>query len=307
MLATQTLLAAQARTHARHGRRRSWPPASSAKDVILAIIAQIGAGGGTGHVIEYAGAAIRAHVDGRAHDGAATCRSRPARASGMVAPDDTTFAYSAGRPFAPRAAQWAAALADWRVAADRSRSGVRPRGQRLIGASIAPMVTWGTSPHGRAPITGRVPDPAQPRRPRGAQALAARARSTWGSRRHAADRASRSTASSSARAPTAGSRICAPPPQVAQGPRAPWCPRGSCRAPALMPPGRGGRGPRPRVHRGRLRVARGRLLDVRGDATATTARAGERWRRPPTATSRGARARARARTSCRRRWRRPPR
>ena len=127
------------------------------KDVILAIIAKIGAGGGSGHVIEYAGAAIRSmSMEGRM----TVCNmsiEAGARA-GMVAPDETTFAYMAGRPHAPRADQWDAALAVWKSlpsAADARFD----REVVLEGVQIAPMVTWGTSPEHAAPITGTVPDP----------------------------------------------------------------------------------------------------------------------------------------------------
>jgi 3-isopropylmalate/(R)-2-methylmalate dehydratase large subunit len=130
----------------------------SAKDVILAIIATIGAGGGTGHVIEYAGSTIRAmSMDERM----TVCNmsiEAGARA-GMVAPDEVTFAYLEGRPYAPRGERWAQALADWRTLP--TDAGARfDREVALDGAAIAPTVTWGTSPQDALPITARVPDPA---------------------------------------------------------------------------------------------------------------------------------------------------
>ncbi len=129
-----------------------------AKDVILAIIAQIGAAGGVGHVIEYAGSAIRAlGMEGRL----TICNmsiEAGARA-GMVAPDDTTFAYLHGRPYAPKGADWDAALAYWR-SLPSDPDAQFDREVHLDAAEIAPMVTWGTSPEAAAPITARVPDPA---------------------------------------------------------------------------------------------------------------------------------------------------
>jgi 3-isopropylmalate/(R)-2-methylmalate dehydratase large subunit len=129
-----------------------------AKDVILAIIAKISAAGGTGHVIEYAGSAIRnLSIEGRL----TVCNmsiEAGARA-GMVAPDDITFDYLKGRPYAPKGADWDKALAFWRtLPTDEGAS--FDREVHLDAAEIAPMVTWGTSPEAAAPITGHVPDPA---------------------------------------------------------------------------------------------------------------------------------------------------
>jgi 3-isopropylmalate/(R)-2-methylmalate dehydratase large subunit len=129
-----------------------------AKDVILAIIARIGTAGGVGHVIEYAGSTIRAlGIEGRL----TICNmsiEAGARA-GMVAPDETTFAYLQGRPYAPKGADWDAALAYWGTLASDVDAQF-DREVSLDAAEVAPMVTWGTSPEAAAPITGRVPDPA---------------------------------------------------------------------------------------------------------------------------------------------------
>ncbi|MDQ1300890.1 MAG: 3-isopropylmalate/(R)-2-methylmalate dehydratase large subunit [Chloroflexota bacterium] len=133
-------------------------PGVSPKDIILALIAKIGIGGGTGHVIEYAGHAIRSlSMEGRM----TVCNMSiegGARA-GLVAPDDTTFAYLYGRPFAPHGAAWDAAMARWRMlpsddgaAYDKTIS--------LDASTLEPMITYGTNPGMGAPITGRVPDPA---------------------------------------------------------------------------------------------------------------------------------------------------
>jgi 3-isopropylmalate/(R)-2-methylmalate dehydratase large subunit len=135
----------------------------TAKDVILGIIAKIGAGGAVGHVIEYAGSAIRGlTVDERL----TVCNmsiEAGARA-GMVAPDDVTYQYLHGRPRAPQGRDWDAALAHWRALP--SDPGARfDREVALAAADLAPTVTWGTSPEDALPITERVPDPAATRDP----------------------------------------------------------------------------------------------------------------------------------------------
>ncbi len=130
----------------------------SAKDVILAIIATLGAGGGVGYALEYAGAVFHAMSIG---ERATVCNmsiEAGARA-GMVAPDDTTFAYLEGRPFAPKGEAWATAMAYW-TSLPSDPGAAFDREVRLDGAQIAPTVTWGTSPQDALPITGRVPDPA---------------------------------------------------------------------------------------------------------------------------------------------------
>ena len=128
-----------------------------AKDVILAIIAKIGAAGGVGHAIEYAGEVIRAmSVDERM----TVCNmsiEAGARA-GMVAPDEKTFAYLEGRPYAPPASLWARAVAFWKTVPS-APDAVFDREVSLDGAAIAPTVTWGTSPQDALAVTERVPDP----------------------------------------------------------------------------------------------------------------------------------------------------
>jgi len=131
----------------------------SAKDVILAIIARIGAAGAVGHVIEYAGAAIR----GLSIEGRLTLCNMSIEAggrAGMVAPDDRTFDWMHGRPLAPKGAQWDTALAWWKTL--RSHDDARfDREVSLDGAGVEPMLTWGTSPEDAVPITAVVPDPSQ--------------------------------------------------------------------------------------------------------------------------------------------------
>jgi len=130
----------------------------SAKDLILAIIAKIGTAGGTGHVIEYAGEAVRAlSMEGRM----TMCNmsiEAGARA-GLVAPDDTTFAYVKGRPMAPKGALWEQAERYWRTLP--TDPGARYDKEVTLRASeVAPQVTWGTSPEDVLPITGLGTDPA---------------------------------------------------------------------------------------------------------------------------------------------------
>jgi 3-isopropylmalate/(R)-2-methylmalate dehydratase large subunit len=132
-------------------------PGVTAKDVILTIIATIGAGGGVGHAIEYAGEAIRAmSMDERM----TVCNMsiEAGARTGMVAPDTTTFAYVEGKPFAPTGAAWAQALAAW-TALPSDPGATFDREVALAAGEIAPTVTWGTSPQDALPVTARVPDP----------------------------------------------------------------------------------------------------------------------------------------------------
>jgi 3-isopropylmalate/(R)-2-methylmalate dehydratase large subunit len=130
----------------------------TAKDLILAIIGRIGTAGGTGHVIEYAGKAIRdLSMEGRM----TVCNMSiegGARA-GLIAPDDTTFNYLKGRPMVPKAGAWEQAVAYWRTLPS-DPGAVYDKEVVLRTAEIAPQVTWGTSPEDVLPITGAVPDPA---------------------------------------------------------------------------------------------------------------------------------------------------
>jgi 3-isopropylmalate/(R)-2-methylmalate dehydratase large subunit len=130
----------------------------TAKDVILAIIAKIGVAGATGHAIEYAGSAIEA----MSMEGRLTVCNMSIEAggrAGMIAPDDTTFEYLYGRPYAPKGAEWDSAVESWR----RLRSGNATFDREIVldASEIAPMVTWGTTPEDATAITGRVPDPAE--------------------------------------------------------------------------------------------------------------------------------------------------
>ena len=157
VLATQTLIQAPARSM-RISVNGNLPVGCSAKDLILAVIAKIGTAGGTGHVIEYAGPAIESlTMEGRMTVSNMTIEAG-ARA-GLVAPDDTTFAYLKGRPRAPKGELWHQAVSYWKTLP--SDEGASYDKEVIMDVSeIAPQVTWGTSPELVAPITSQVPDPA---------------------------------------------------------------------------------------------------------------------------------------------------
>jgi len=135
------------------------PPGVSAKDIILAVIAKIGTGGGQGHVIEYRGSAIESlSMEGRM----TICNmsiEAGARA-GMVAPDETTFEFLKGRPHAPQGADWDAAVAAW--TALRTDEGAEFDTEvHIDAATLSPFVTWGTNPGQGVPLSANVPDPEQ--------------------------------------------------------------------------------------------------------------------------------------------------
>ena len=134
------------------------PAGVTAKDVILAIIGKIGIRGGGGHVIEYAGSAFRGMTMEQRMTVCNMSIEAGARA-GMVAPDETTFAFLEGREFAPKGGDWNKALALWRTL-PTDAGATFDKEAELSAAAIAPMVTWGTLPEDSLPITGKVPDPA---------------------------------------------------------------------------------------------------------------------------------------------------
>ncbi|MGF1653056.1 MAG: 3-isopropylmalate dehydratase large subunit [Actinomycetales bacterium] len=156
VLATQTLPLRRPRTMAITvtGRLR---PGVTAKDVILAVIARIGTGGGQGYVLEYRGEAIRA-LSMEARMTICNMSIEAGARAGMIAPDDTTFAYLAGRPHAPQGADWDAAVAYWRSLATDDDA-VFDAEVALDAAEIEPFVTWGTNPGQGAPLSASVPDP----------------------------------------------------------------------------------------------------------------------------------------------------
>ena len=156
VLATQTLLLQPSKTMEVRVEGEVGPGVS-AKDIILHITGVIGAAGGTGHVIEYTGSAIRAlSIEGRltvsnmAIEGGAR--------AGLIAPDEVTFEYIKGRPYAPKDADWDAAVAYWK-SLTTDPGATYDKVVVIDAAEIAPSVTWGTSPEDVVPITGVVPAP----------------------------------------------------------------------------------------------------------------------------------------------------
>ena len=158
VLATQTLIQNKAK-NMRVTVDGTLASGVTAKDIILSIIGEIGTAGGTGHVIEYAGEAIRSlTMEGRM----TVCNMSiegGARA-GMIAPDERTYAFIKGRPKAPKGAAWEMAMRYWETL--HSEAGAHfDREVRLDAGKLPPIVTWGTSPEDVAAVTGMVPDPAQ--------------------------------------------------------------------------------------------------------------------------------------------------
>ncbi len=169
VLATQCLLQRRPRTYEVRvdGRLR---PGVSAKDIILALIARIGIGGGTGHVFEYTGEAIRALSMEERMTVCNMSIEGGARA-GLIAPDDTTFEYVSGRPYAPHGPAWDAAVARWRTLPSDPDATYDAR-VTLAAGDLEPMVTYGTNPGMGVPITGRVPAPDSLAEPAHQRALA---------------------------------------------------------------------------------------------------------------------------------------
>ena len=156
VLATQTLIQAKSK-NMKVEITGKLAPGVTAKDVVLSIIAHTGTGGGTGHVIEYCGEAIRSlSMEGRmticnmAIEGGAR--------AGLIAPDETTFEYVKGRAHAPKGAQWDAALAWWKTLFT-DEGAHWDKVVTIRGEDIAPTVTWGTSPEDALPVTAQVPSP----------------------------------------------------------------------------------------------------------------------------------------------------
>ncbi|MFY1678994.1 MULTISPECIES: 3-isopropylmalate dehydratase large subunit [unclassified Streptomyces] len=157
VLATQTLPMTRPRTMA--VTLVGQPPEGvTAKDVILAIIARIGTGGGQGYVLEYRGEAIE-RLSMEARMTICNMSIEAGARAGMIAPDETTFAYLKDRPHAPRGEEWDAAVAHWKTL--RTDDDAEFDAEVVIDASeLAPFVTWGTNPGQGAPLSAEVPDPA---------------------------------------------------------------------------------------------------------------------------------------------------
>jgi len=156
VLATQTLLLKRSKTMEVRI-EGALNPGVTAKDVVLHITGVLGAAGGTGHVIEYTGQAIRdLSIEGRLT--VSNMAIEHGARAGLIAPDDKTFAYVEGRPYAPKGADWNKALAWWRSLATEPGA-TYDKVVVINAADIAPSVTWGTSPEDVLPITGLVPSP----------------------------------------------------------------------------------------------------------------------------------------------------
>jgi len=157
VLATQTLLQKPARNMLVRV-DGVLPPGCTGKDIVLAIIGKIGTAGGNGHVIEFAGEAIRG-LDMAGRLSVCNMSIEAGARAGLIAPDETTFAYIEGRPYAPKGADFDAAVAYWKTLP--SDEGAQyDKVVVLDAAEIAPQVTWGTNPEAVIPVTGIVPNPA---------------------------------------------------------------------------------------------------------------------------------------------------
>jgi len=155
VLATQCLLQRKPRTLAVEV-EGALQAGVTAKDLILAIIGRLGVAGGTGHVIEYRGAAIRA-LDMDERMTVCNMSIEAGARAGMIAPDETTYEYLAARPRAPKGAAWERSLAAWRALP--TDSGARfDRELRLDAGDVEPMITWGTNPGMVVPISGAIPE-----------------------------------------------------------------------------------------------------------------------------------------------------
>jgi len=145
------------------------PLGTTPKDLILGVIRRFGVGGGIGHIIEYTGSTIRGlSMEGRLTVCNMTIEGG-ARA-GLVAPDETTFAYVNGRPFAPAGRAWDEALAYWKTLPTDPGATYDTRVQ-MNAETLEPYVTWGTNPSQSEPVTGRVPDPASHADPQARKAI----------------------------------------------------------------------------------------------------------------------------------------
>lgn len=174
------------------------------KDLILAVIAQIGTGGGQGYVIEYRGEAIR-KMSMEARMTICNMSIEAGARAGMIAPDEITFEYIKGRPHAPSGELWEQAVADWSTLVTDDGA-VFDKEVRIDGSALTPFVTWGTNPGQGAPSVRRYP--IRPRSSTRARVSPPRRRSpTWVSSRARRCATSRSTPSFWGPAPTVGSRI----------------------------------------------------------------------------------------------------
>jgi 3-isopropylmalate/(R)-2-methylmalate dehydratase large subunit len=169
VLATQCLLQRPSKTF-RVNVTGSLRPGVSAKDIILALIAQIGIGGGTGTILEYTGSAITA-LDMEGRMTVCNMSIEGGAKAGMIAPDDTTYQYLNGRQFAPKGADWDAAVARWRKL-PTDPSAKFDREVTINGDALEPMITWGTNPGMGVSINSAIPEPSSVSDPLERDALA---------------------------------------------------------------------------------------------------------------------------------------
>ena len=135
------------------------PDGATAKDLVLALIAQVGTGGGQGHIVEYRGEAIRA-LSMEARMTVCNMSIEWGARAGLIAPDATTFSYLRGRPQAPTGADWDAAVEDWRRLVTDDDA-IFDQEVLLDASQVAPFVTWGTNPGQGVPLSANVPDPSE--------------------------------------------------------------------------------------------------------------------------------------------------
>ena len=157
VLATQCLLQERPRTM-KVDYDGILPAGVTSKDMILALIARIGTGGGTGYVFEYAGSGVRS-LSMEARMTICNMSIEAGARAGMIAPDEITFQYLAGREFSPKGEEWEAALADWRRLPSDEEAQFDDR-ISLDVSDLQPMITYGTNPGMGIPVTGVVPDPS---------------------------------------------------------------------------------------------------------------------------------------------------
>ena len=261
VLATQALPVAPFRTMAVNLRGRL-PEGVTAKDVVLAVIAKIGTAGGQGHVIEYRGEAVQA-LSMEARMTICNMSIEAGARAGMIAPDETTFAYLKGRDRAPAGAEWDAALQAWRELRT-DQDAVFDTEVDIDATTLSPFVTWGTNPGQGLPLSAAVPDP-QDIADETERAAAERALAYMGLEPGTPLRAVKVDTvfvGSCTNGRIEDLRAAAGSPQGPQGRRGRARPRrarlGSGAAAS------GGRGARRGLHRGRRRMAPARLLDVPG-------------------------------------------
>lgn len=158
VLATQCLLQNRPKTYQIEF-DGSLPHGVTAKDMILALIARIGTGGGTGHVFEYTGSAVRA-LGMEARMTLCNMTIEAGARAGLIAPDDITYQYLNGKPFAPEGYAWQSALLEWRKLPS-DQGVVFDRKLTMNVSNLEPMITYGTNPGMGIPISGVIPDPSE--------------------------------------------------------------------------------------------------------------------------------------------------